>query len=432
MKNLSKYIIVWSACALVWLLGSPPALGDTLKVCRTCEHHSVKEAVRKAKAGDVVLVDGGLYLESGIEITQPISLIGRNNPVIDGRNTGQIITIKSSNVKVEGFTVQNVAVSYMRDDAAIRVADLENIQILNNTVLNTYFGIYLQNTDNSVVKGNVVRGESADKIESSLGNAIHVWRSDNVEVSDNTAEGHRDGIYFEFVTNSRVHDNLSEGNNRYGLHFMFSDGNVYTRNVFRSNGAGVAVMYTRNIRMEHNTFEDNWGAASYGLLLKDISQSAILNNTFRRNTTGIYMESSSQLDITSNDFDRNGWAIRLLSSCIQDTFRLNNFTGNSFDVSTNGNPTMNLFENNYWDKYSGYDLDKDRTGDVPYRPVSLYSMLVERVPPSVMFMRSFMVDLMDSIERVLPSFIPESLVDNRPSMKKIDHDSDRKLVQNLR
>jgi nitrous oxidase accessory protein len=157
MKNLSKYIVVWTACALVWLLSSPVALGDTLKVCNTCEYHSVKEAVSKAKAGDVVLVDGGVYMESGIEITKPISLIGRNNPVIDGNNSGQILTIKSSNVKVEGFTVQNVAVSYMRDDAAIRVADHENIQILNNTVLNTYFGIYIQNADNSVVKGNVVR-----------------------------------------------------------------------------------------------------------------------------------------------------------------------------------------------------------------------------------------------------------------------------------
>ena len=133
-----------------------------------------------------------------------------------------------------------------------------------------------------------------------------------------------------------------------------------------------------------------------------------------------------------NEFDRNGWAIRLLSSCIEDTFRLNNFTGNSFDISTNGTPTMNLFEHNYWDKYNGYDLDKNKVGDVPYRPVSLYSMLVEKVPPSVMFMRSFMVDLMDNIEKVLPSFIPESLIDEKPMMRKISYDNDRKLAQVVR
>ncbi|MDX5437330.1 MAG: right-handed parallel beta-helix repeat-containing protein, partial [Pontibacter sp.] len=264
------------------------------------------------------------------------------------------------------------------------------------------------------------------------GNAIHLWYCDNAVISNNKVQGHRDGIYLEFVKDSEVKDNLSQNNLRYGLHFMFSDRNVYTHNIFRKNGAGVAVMYTRDIRMEHNTFEGNWGAAAYGLLLKEITNSVIYNNTFRRNTTGIYMESSNRLDIQHNDFDRNGWAIRLLSSCADDVFKLNNFTGNSFDVSTNGNSTLNKFENNYWDKYTGYDLNKDQLGDVPYRPVSLYSMLVERVPPSVMFMRSFMVDLMDNIEKVLPSFIPENLVDEQPMMSKINHDNDRKLTQVVR
>lgn len=158
----------------------------------------------------------------------------------------------------------------------------------------------------------------------------------------------------------------------------------------------------------------------------------IRDNTFRRNTTGIYMESSNRLDIQRNEFDKNGWAVRLLSSCSDDTFKLNNFTGNSFDVSTNGDSKLNFFENNYWDKYSGYDLDKDQLGDVPYRPVSLYSMLVEQVPASVMFMRSFMVDLLDNIEKVMPSIIPENLVDEKPMMRKIDHDNYRKLTQVVR
>lgn len=277
-----------------------------------------------------------------------------------------------------------------------------------------------------------MKGEKGDKTESALGNAIHVYYTDEVEISGNLLQGHRDGIYLETVKNSKVHRNVSRDNQRYGLHFMFSNGNVYTHNTFKHNGAGVAVMYTDDVRMEYNTFEDNWGAASYGLLLKDIRNSVIYNNTFRRNTTGIYMESSSRLDIQHNDFERNGWAIKLLTTSIDNTFRLNNFTGNSFDVSTNGKSQLNLIENNYWDKYSGYDLDKDQVGDVPYRPVSLYSMLVERVPPSVMLMRSFMVDLLDSMERVLPSLIPENLVDERPLMRQIKHDNDRKLTQVVR
>ncbi len=433
MRDLSKHIIFILATLVLLLLGNSVTYGSTLKVCKTCTYTSVKQAVAKAKPGDTVLIEGGEYKEHGIEVNKPITILGRNYPVIDGNYKGQIITITSDNVTVEGLTLKNIGTSYTRDDAAIRVIERSNIRILNNTILNTYFGIYLQNSDNCVIKGNVVTGQDVKGLnESALGNAIHLWYCDNAVISNNKLQGHRDGIYLEFVKDSEVKNNLSENNLRYGLHFMFSDRNVYTHNTFRMNGAGVAVMYTRDIRMEHNTFENNWGAAAYGLLLKDISSSIIHNNTFRQNTTGIYMESSSRLDIKHNEFDKNGWAVRLLSSCIQDTFRLNNFTSNSFDVSTNGTPTMNHFENNYWDKYSGYDLDKDKVGDVPYRPVSLYSMLVEKVPPSIMFMRSFMVDMMDNIEKVLPSFIPENLVDEQPMMRKNNYDNDRKLTKVVR
>lgn len=431
MKDLINYRPI--LYTLVLLLMAHVAFGSTLKVCKSCAYTSVKQAVKQAKPGDTILIESGVYQEHGIEINKPLTILGRNKPVIDGDYKGQILTVTSDNVTIEGLTLQNIATSYRQDDAAIRVVERSNIRILNNTILNTYFGIYLQRSDNCVIKGNVIMGKDVTgQNETALGNAIHLWYCDNAVISNNKVKGHRDGIYLEFVKDSEVKNNLSQHNLRYGLHFMFSDRNVYTHNTFRKNGAGVAVMYTRDIRMEHNTFEDNWGAASYGLLLKDISNSVIYNNTFRRNTTGIYMESSSRLDVKRNSFDRNGWAVRLLTSCSDDVFELNNFTGNSFDVSTNGNSTLNKFINNYWDKYSGYDLDRDQLGDVPYRPVSLYSMLVERVPPSVMFMRSFLVDLMDNIEKVLPSFIPENLVDEQPMMKKIDHDNNRKLTQVLR
>ena len=431
MKNPNKYTIT-VLCTLALLLWAPFAHSATLKVCKSCAYTSVKQAVKLAKAGDTVLVDGGVYQESGIEITKPLRLIGKNNPVIDGNFKGELITIKANDVTVQGFTLKNVATSYKRDDAAIRAKNHSNIRILDNTILKTFFGIYLQYSDNIVIKGNVVKGENKDKNESALGNAIHLYYTDDVQIIGNDVQGHRDGIYLEVVKNSQVDHNISHQNTRYGLHFMFSDGNSYTYNTFRTNGAGVAVMYTTNVRMEHNIFEENWGAASYGLLLKEINSSVIYNNVFRRNTTAIHMESSSRLDIKSNDFERNGWAIKLMTTCLEDTFRLNNFTGNSFDVSTNGKIQMNYFTNNYWDKYAGYDLDKNRVGDVPYRPVSLYSMLVEKVPPSVIFMRSFMVDLMDNIEKVLPSIIPDQLVDEQPLMKRINHDYDRKLTQVVR
>lgn len=88
--------------------------------------------------------------------------------------------------------------------------------------------------------------------------------------------------------------------------------------------------------------------------------------------------------------------------------------GNTFDVATNGTLTLNKFEENYWDNYDGYDLNKDKIGDVPYRPLSLYSVLVEKNPPAMLLYRSFMITLLDRSERIIPSLTPENFIDNAP------------------
>jgi len=80
---------------------------------------------------------------------------------------------------------------------------------------------------------------------------------------------------------------------------------------------------------------------------------------------------------------------------------------------------LNKFSNNYWDKYEGYDLDRNGIGDIPYHPVSLYSMVVEQNPNSLLLLRSFMVSLLDKAEKAIPSLTPEHLVDEKPLMRRI-------------
>jgi nitrous oxidase accessory protein len=142
---------------------------------------------------------------------------------------------------------------------------------------------------------------SYGKIELQSGNGIHCWKSDSMEIAGNYIRGHRDGIYFEFVTNSIIRRNFSEKNIRYGLHFMFSNSDSYLANTFKNNGAGVAVMYSYNVRMLFNNFSDNWGDAAYGLLLKEIRDSKIEGNYFERNTSGVYLEGASRIQMKNNN-----------------------------------------------------------------------------------------------------------------------------------
>ena len=240
-----------------------------------------------------------------------------------------------------------------------------------------------------------------------------------MQIVGNSISGHRDGIYFEFVTHSLIWRNISVRNIRYGLHFMFSNNDSYIGNFFAANGYGVAVMFTHGVKMFNNYFEDSWGDAAYGLLLKEISDSYIEGNHFQKNTMGIYMEGASRITLLKNVFKNNGWAIKIQASCMDVTVKENNFMGNTFDVATNGTLVLNTFNGNYWDKYEGYDLNKDHVGDVPYHPISMFSMIVEQNPPAMILYRSMFVSLLDKSEKVIPSLTPENLKDERPLMKAL-------------
>jgi nitrous oxidase accessory protein len=200
---------------------------------------------------------------------------------------------------------------------------------------------------------------------------------------------------------------------------MFSHNNSFIKNIFQKNPSGIAVMYSHGVTMQYNRFEQNWGSAAYGILMKDISDSHVIHNIFRGNTMGIYLEGASRISIEKNQFISNGYAMRILANCNENTIKQNNFIANSFDVNTNGTMQLNVYENNYWDKYEGYDLNRDGIGDVPYRPVSMYSMVIEESPAALMLFRSFLVNLLDKTEKVVPAIIPESLIDNKPLMKRI-------------
>ena len=374
----------------------------------------IRGTIERAAPGDTVYVPAGLYAEGNIAVNKPLTLIGLDWPVLDGQFRDEIITVNASNVCIRGFEIRNSGQMSTIDVAGIKVLSANYVVIEENRLRNCNFGIYLSNTIRCRVSCNDIQG--IPKEEQNSGNGIHLWKCSEAVIEDNYLSGHRDGIYFEFVTDSEIRGNNSEKNLRYGLHFMFSHNDHYHHNRFRNNGAGVAVMYSRQVQMFENQFSYNWGSSAYGILLKDISDSHIWKNTFEYNSAGVYMEGASRIVLERNQFRENGWALRVQASCDGNVIKQNNFLGNSFDVSTNGHLVLNTFNGNYWDNYEGYDLNHDGIGDVPFRPVNLYAVVVERMPCGLMLMRSFMVYLMDKAEKIIPSLTPEQLMDEKPSM----------------
>lgn len=391
--------------------------GNVIEVGKGKPFKSIKAALLKAKSGDTIMVFKGAYREGNIIIKKRIFLKGVGLPVLDGQKRFEVLSIKSDGVEVDGFKIINSGYASLNDPCGIKVYNRKRVVIRNNILDNNFFGIYLQNCHNCVIQNN--RVTAYGKEEQRIGNGIHCWKSDMIKITGNRVTGHRDGIYFEFVTNSTIRKNTSTKNVRYGLHFMFSNNDKYIGNIFRKNGAGVAVMFTKNVTMTGNVFEQNWGDAAYGLLLKEISDSHISGNRFINNTTGIYMEGTSRIIVEKNIFRANGWGMKIQASCMDNVIMKNNFLGNTFDMSTNGSLVLNTFNKNYWDKYDGYDLDKNGIGDIPFHPLSLFSVLTEKNPSAMLLFRSFMITLLDKSEKVLPSITPDNFIDKKPLMKSL-------------
>ncbi|PQV48426.1 nitrous oxidase accessory protein [Jejuia pallidilutea] len=409
MKHLTVFFIA--------ILMAGNAIAQTIEVCTSCPISTLKSAIEKAKDFDTILVKKGNYKEHGIIVNKPLTIVGKNYPVIDGQSKGEIITITADNVTVDGLFIINVGTSYTEDYAAIRVKNSKNFTIQNLVLEKLFFGIYIEKSRDGKVFHNKIIGDAVEEYNS--GNGIQLWHSKNVEIEHNFVQHVRDGIYLEFSTFCTIKNNVSSLNIRYGLHFMFSNDDTYQDNTFENNGAGVAVMFSKRIKMYNNIFKENWGTASYGMLLKEINDAEIIGNIFEDNTIGINIEGSNRITYKHNDFKNNGWAIKVRGACYTNHFFENNFLYNSFDIAYNSKVNDNVFNRNYWSNYTGYDLDKNGVGDVPYRPVKLFSYIVNRTPETIILLRSMFIDIIDFSEKVSPVFTPDNLLDKNPLTKQI-------------
>src|SRR5215213_10331736 len=154
---------------------------------------SLRKAVEMAKANDTILLNKGIYKEGNIIINKPLRLIGVDNPVLDGENKYEILTVSGNVIMIKGIHFKNSGYSSMNDYASIGLIDANNVIIENNTIEHSYFAIHVANAQECIIRNNIITG--TPKSEQTSGNGIHLWKCDNIIIEGNDVQGHRDGIY---------------------------------------------------------------------------------------------------------------------------------------------------------------------------------------------------------------------------------------------
>jgi nitrous oxidase accessory protein len=361
--------------------------------------------------GGTLVVDAGRYT-GDLYIDRPMRLVGRGRPVLAGSGTGSVVLVRATDVVIDGFDIDGRGGGDLgRDSSGIHIA-APRVTVRNCRIVDSLFGIYVREAPGAVVEHTRIRGIRG-KAAGEKGSGIHVWNTDGFTLSDNEISDVRDGIYIQSSPHGRVAGNVAR-DLRYGLHYMYSDDNVFEDNVFENGDAGTAVMYSRRLTFRRNRFLRNRGFASVGLLLKTCDDVVAEHNLIADNARGIFLEGSARNLFRENVVAGSDAAIVLYDSTTASRFTGNLFTGNLSPLALSGRRTDTIFDGNYWSDNRAPDLDGDGRTDEPYRLSSVFDHLRGNLTAADLLSRSLAASAVAAAEDALPVLDAVPVLDASP------------------
>ena len=369
---------------------------------------TLQERINAALPNDTIHIAKGVHL-GPIVIDKPLTLLGEPDAEIRGNGSGKVISITVDDVTVTGLRITGSGLQLSNDDAAIWVIG-NRARILKNVIADSLHGVYLKKVSDTQIIANRIQGKttltpSTDPVEKGIGvgaencdttlvanrrgNGIHQWNCERTLIQDNEISDARDGIYFSFTNNCQVANNLVH-HVRYGLHYMYSDANVFESNTFSENAAGAAIMFSKDLIVRGNRFVSNRGHRAYGLIVQSSDRSRFEQNEITENAVGLSLNQCNENNITRNQVTQNYIGLRFGSNSDGNRFTENVFMHNLHPVETgasdvSGNHWAVGGIGNFWDSRDELDLDRNGVNDLPHRELDLFGIL-RRDFPTIAFL----------------------------------------------
>ena len=190
------------------------------------DYRSIQDAINIANDGDTIFVYEGIYHEN-IIIDKSIYLTGenKNNTIIDGNGTGDVIYIINPGVEITSFTIQNSGNSG-RDSGIKILADYVNIS--ENDIMNNTIGIFIEFSDDCRI--------ALNNIHSNRDSGIHILGSYENNISINKVYNNRWGIFSTLSFDNTIEKNIIHSNKLYGIWLLRHNyGNIINHNVISMN-----------------------------------------------------------------------------------------------------------------------------------------------------------------------------------------------------
>ena len=283
----------------------------------TADFTTITDAISVVGPHDTVFVHSGIYDEC-LTIIKPITVIGENKEmtIIFNRGPEPNIYIQSDDVTLSGFNNQRLYCFQQDSFTGIQITGT-NVNVSNNIITNSYIGIQL-------------RTGIADSI---FNNSIS-----------------------ECPTGIRIDTSSYE--------------NVIANNVISTiEDEGISVFGFNNSIYQNSLINIDWGT---GIVLNYLSSgNSIAKNFFSDVCYEIFIERASNNLIIENTLTTSNYGIGIYcDNCQNNKIYHNNFLNHGCNVYEYGG--SNQWDNgypsggNYWDDYTGEDINNDGIGDTPY------------------------------------------------------------------
>jgi len=386
-----------------------PALAYAKTFAVGTDFSTISDALKKAKDGDVIEVNGGEYKER-LKIEKSVHLRGINNPAVIGKE-GFIIEIAKRGVTIEGFTIRDENPSSDIKSAAIYISKgADGAVVKNNRFHGIMHGIWSVGAKNIRIENNTIEGKK-NLDRNYRGNCIYLTDSQEAVIAGNKMDYCRDGMYLEISHDGKIIGNEVR-NSRYAMHTMWVDRTVFTGNQAFGNLVGFAIMYSRQSVITDNIAVGN---QTHGLLLIQTTRSNIAGNIVIGNTKGIFFYNSIFNTLTSNLIMNNNLGMHSWGGSDDNTVKGNSFISNEVQVKFVAGKNQQ-WDNNYWSDYLGWDTTGDGIGDLPYESNSVVDHILWRYPSAKLLYASPSLQLLWMLEKQFPILKVPRVFDNKPSM----------------
>lgn len=367
--------------------------------------------IDKANPNDILMLPAGTYA-GPITVEIPITIDGNNEVIIDGGGKDSVVYLDTDGAQLRNLHITNSGVSHNQIDACVQVRGNFNI-IKDNILDNCLFGVDLQQSDNNIVRRNKISSKSSSL--GMRGDAIRLWYSMHNKIVKNQITNARDSVVW-YSKHNLIADNTSVGG-RYALHFMYSQFNKVENNHYDKNSTGIFLMYSDDVELRGNIIANSVGTIGMGVGFKETSNIVMEDNQIIYCATGIYSDLSPYQPDTTNIFTNNKIAYNDIGILFHNDWhgnilKNNQFIGNHNQVAVQGATTANrnVWQNNYWDDYVGFDRNADGIGDTPYKIYSYADQIWMDVPNTRFFKGSVILEVLNFLERLAPFTEPVMLL----------------------